>query len=64
MSIARCTRCDHHPHPDRRCRVKRIDGPPSTQGRRVGDGYEHIGRTETQCDCNTYQPQLNGADPI
>jgi hypothetical protein len=66
MSTARCTRCNHHPHPGRRCHVKRIDGPPSTQGRPTADfeGYEHVGRNETQCLCDTYQPHLNGVDPI
>lgn len=63
-SPAQCTNCSHLPHPDRRCRVTRIDGPASTQGHRVGDGYEHTGRTETQCECDTYQPQLNGVDPM
>lgn len=63
MSTARCTRCNHLPHPGRRCRVKRIDGPASTKGHRVGDGYEHTGRNVTECACDTYQPHLNGVGP-
>jgi hypothetical protein len=60
MTFARCATCNHLPHPNRPCHVKRIDGPPSTKGHRVGDNYEHTGRNETQCPCHTYQPQLNG----
>lgn len=56
-----CGDCHHLPHPDRRCRVKRVDGPASNDGHKVGDEYEHTGRTVTQCPCDTYQPDLNGA---
>lgn len=63
MSTARCTVCKHHPHPNRRCRVHRVDGPASDKGHRIGDNYHHGGRNVTQCPCNTYQPHLNGVDP-
>lgn len=42
MSV-RCAHCGHLPHLGRRCRVVRVDGPPSTEGRKVGDFYEHTG---------------------
>lgn len=61
MSVM-CAHCHHLPHPDRRCRVVRVDGPPSTEGRKVGDFYEHTGRTETPCPCTTYTAELNGAE--
>jgi hypothetical protein len=56
-----CATCKHLPHPDRACRVKRVDGPASSEGCKVGDDYEHTGRTVTQCPCATYTPELNGA---
>ncbi|WP_458317148.1 hypothetical protein [Mycolicibacterium brisbanense] len=57
-----CTMCGHLPHPDRRCRVKRVDGPAVDSKESIAKAdYEHIGRDVTQCACDTYTPELNGA---
>lgn len=60
--LEHCT-CGHprHTHGTGPCIAKTITGPPSTEGRKVGDGYEHTGRTETACPCTEYQTVTNGA---
>lgn len=73
--IHRCKGCDHLPHPGRRCRVQRVTGPASAAGHPVYTadpdtgkpliiGYDHGGRTETQCECVHYTPQLNGVPHV
>lgn len=56
----RCQSCGHLPHPERGCRVKRVSGPPSTEGRKAGDGFDHAGREVTPCACVEYVPAPNG----
>lgn len=58
--MSRCQKCDHHPHPDRKCATKHVSGPPSTKGKQDGDGFNHAGRTVTICDCDAYVPDVNG----
>ena len=51
-----CQRCQHEPHKHsgNGCATITISGPPSDQGKPVGDSYQHIGRTETICDCTGF----------
>lgn len=46
-----CPSCPHLPHPARPCCTVTVTGPPSDQGRPIGDGYTHGGRTVTECGC-------------
>lgn len=57
-----CAFCGHprHTHSTGPCITKRITGPASTKGRKVGDHYEHTGRTETPCPCTEYTTTRNG----
>lgn len=59
-----CANCGHTPHPNRGCLYSTVTGPPSNDGRRVGDSYEHVGRTVTPCPCSNYYPELNGKDTL
>lgn len=60
--MSMCKSCRHHPHPDRRCRVKHVDGPAVDSKESIAKAdYEHTGRNVTQCACDTYTPELNGA---
>lgn len=52
-----CRTCDHadHMHPaGGPCVAVTITGPPSLEGKPVGDGYDHIGRDELTCRCPRY----------
>lgn len=53
MNRPDCHRCKHIAH-ENLCRTITISGPPSLEGKKVGDGYEHTGRTETPCECMGY----------
>lgn len=56
MTAPRCLSCRHpeHMHGATGCAASDVTGPPCDQGRGVGDGYDHGGRTVTPCDCNHY----------
>jgi len=38
-------------HTESGCHASDVTGAPCNQGRAVGDGYDHGGRTVTPCDC-------------
>lgn len=58
-----CNTCGHprHTHGTGTCISTTITGPASTQGRPIGEHFEHVGRTKTPCPCDEYTTARNGA---
>ena len=63
--ITRCWACHHpeHMHNTSGCHATDVTGPPSADGKRVGDGYVHIGRTSTACECDRFVARLTVVYP-
>lgn len=53
-----CNGCGHQRHMHKSngpCLTKTVSGPPSNEGKAVGDFYDHVGREELACWCREYK---------